>query len=379
MPACAKPSTHSRFHARARRAAARRGRARQRRRLRPRRHDGDGPHHAAAAAGHARAARLLASRLHAHHECARAVSRSSTRATPMSAVSCRSPTTSARGSTRCGPSRARRAAAVRPPRRRLRFHAAGWQDSLHFMEANLSGVGGIHLGPLAETLVMRDIVPTLLSHDPALAIELPRDQRDLFIQILIDHARSLGCHGRNLCAHRTEIRPKRPERAIAWSSTTARRHGIELTHADPRELGSSRRRGLLRRRCVDVAYRDYEVRDILDLEHELGKPLDAMRQLFKQNRMVSSLVGDFDHKSCWEILTDALAERYFSLEEPPLPPPRAVDAHRRRRRTTTPHGPRRPPRIPSRTPRGTGDEAEPLLRRRGVTSAPPHRSAIGRS
>ena len=29
-----------------------------------------------------------------------------------------------------------------------------------------------------------------------------------------------------------------------------------------------------------------------------------MRALFRQNRMVSSIGGDFDHKSCWEILTD---------------------------------------------------------------------------
>ena len=39
------------------------------------------------------------------------------------------------------------------------FTSARWQDSLKFMEPNLSGVGGIHLGPLAETLVMRDVVP----------------------------------------------------------------------------------------------------------------------------------------------------------------------------------------------------------------------------
>ena len=47
------------------------------------------------------------------------------------------------------------------------FTSARWQDSLRFMEPNLSGVGGIHLGPLSETLVMRDVVPHVQSHDPA--------------------------------------------------------------------------------------------------------------------------------------------------------------------------------------------------------------------
>src|SRR5262249_6951677 len=61
---------------------------------------------------------------------------------------------------------------------------------------------------------------------------------------------------------------------------------------------------------------DYETRDLLALEGELGRPMEAMRLLFRQNRIVSSLAGDFDHKSCWEMLTDpALAERLFSMEE----------------------------------------------------------------
>ena len=58
------------------------------------------------------------------------------------------------------------------------FTGAGWQDSLHFMEPNLTSVGGIHYAPVAEQLVMRDVLPTLLAHDPRLVVELPRDQRD---------------------------------------------------------------------------------------------------------------------------------------------------------------------------------------------------------
>ncbi|HUO67040.1 MAG TPA: hypothetical protein VMV37_05860, partial [Gammaproteobacteria bacterium] len=65
------------------------------------------------------------------------------------------------------------------------FTSARWQDSLRFMEPNLSGVGGIHMGPLAETLLMRDVVPTIQAHDPSLVLELPRDQRDLFLQVLL--------------------------------------------------------------------------------------------------------------------------------------------------------------------------------------------------
>ena len=59
-----------------------------------------------------------------------------------------------------------------------------------------------------------------------------------------------------------------------------------------------------------------------------------MRALFRQNRIVSSIGGDLDHKSCWEILTDdALADAHFTAaERSTVPPPRAVDARRERAR-----------------------------------------------
>jgi carboxypeptidase Taq len=196
------------------------------------------------------------------------------------------------------------------------FTAAGWQDTLHFMEANLSGVGGINYSPLAEELVMRDIVPTLLAHDPALRIELPRDQRDLFIQVLIDHARAIGRDTCRLCF----IEPKYAEDGIneqsVLSGYLAKRHNLTISHADPVELRIKDGEVYYGDDCVDVAYRDYETRDLIELEAEQDKPLEAMRLLFRQNRIISSLVGDFDHKSCWEILTDpAIAEKYFSAEE----------------------------------------------------------------
>src|SRR6185436_9188989 len=91
---------------------------------------------------------------------------------------------------------------------------------------------------------------------------------------------------------------------------------IVLRHADPRELRLDGDEVYYEDALVDVAYRDYEIRDLLALEREEGRPLDAIRALFRQNRMVSSIAGDLDHKSCWEVLTtDELASRYFSVAE----------------------------------------------------------------
>src|SRR5581483_8027017 len=44
--------------------------------------------------------------------------------------------------------------------------------------------------------------------------------------------------------------------------------------------------------------------------------LEGMRLLFRENRIISSLVGDFDHKSGFEILTDRnVAERLFTPDD----------------------------------------------------------------
>jgi carboxypeptidase Taq len=196
------------------------------------------------------------------------------------------------------------------------FTAAGWQDSLHFMEPNLSGVGGTHFAPVAEQLVMRNILPTLLGHDPGLVVELPRDQRDLFIQVLIDHARTIGRNSCQLCFVEPKYVHDGPNEQSALIDFLSRRHDLTIAHADPRELRVKRDEVFYEDVRIDVVYRDYEMRELVALEKESGRPLDGMRLLFRQNRVVSSIVGDFDHKSCFEILTDpVLSEQYFGADD----------------------------------------------------------------
>ena len=196
------------------------------------------------------------------------------------------------------------------------FTRAGWQDSLHFMEPNLSGVGGIHFAPVAEQLVMRDILPTLLGHDPGLVVELPRDQRDLFIQLLIDHARTIERDSCQLCFVEPKYVHDGPNEQSVLIDFLSRRHDLTIAHADPRELRVKGNEVFYEDVRIDVAYRDYEMRELVALEKESGRQLDGMRLLFRQNRVVSSIVGDFDHKSCFEILTDpVLSEQYFGADD----------------------------------------------------------------
>jgi carboxypeptidase Taq len=196
------------------------------------------------------------------------------------------------------------------------FSGAGWRESLQFMEPNLSGVGGIHYGPLAEELVMRDVVPTILAHDPYLQIELPRDQRELFLQMLLDHAQAIGRPRANLCFIEPKYTPGGSNEQPALVRYVGSKHDGTVVHADPRELRLVGDEVYYEDVRVDVAYRDYETRDLIALGQAEGHDLAGMRALFRQNRVVSSIGADFDHKSCWEVLTDeTIAARYFTAEE----------------------------------------------------------------
>jgi len=197
----------------------------------------------------------------------------------------------------------------------VEFTSPMWKESLWFMEPNLSGVGGIHFGPTCEQLLAELVVPVIVASDPALKMEVGPDLRELFIQELLDHGQAIGATGQNLCF----IEPKYSGEGIAEQTTLVdyylERHGLKISHADPRELHLRNGNVWCQDTEIDIAYRDYEVRDLIRLEAEQGVDLAPMRALFKQNRIVSSMVGEFDHKSCWEVLTDPRLAQFFTAEE----------------------------------------------------------------
>src|SRR5437870_1762474 len=47
---------------------------------------------------------------------------------------------------------------------------------------------------------------------------------------------------------------------------------------------------------------------------EMSNPfgVKAVRTAFRRNQVVSSLAGDFDHKSCWELFTDDRFGHFFT-------------------------------------------------------------------
>jgi hypothetical protein len=195
------------------------------------------------------------------------------------------------------------------------FTSPMWKSTLRFMEPNLSGIGGLYLVPAAERLVRDVVLPRLQKRDPELQLELGPDIRELLMQEIREHLEAIGRPARTVCF----VEPKYAVSGIDEQQEVAayiRQHfGLRVLHADPSELELRGAEVLHDGEAIDLVYRDYPVADLLQLA-ATGADVRPMRELFRQNRVISSITAELDQKSCWEVFTDArIAERHFHTDE----------------------------------------------------------------
>jgi len=151
--------------------------------------------------------------------------------------------------------------------------------------------------------------------DGQLQLELAHDVRELLMQEMLDHLEAIGRTSRNIAFVEPKYAGSGPDEQEALARYYHDRFGTKVLHADPAELTIDDGEVIYNGVVVDLAYRDYEVRDLLALGAK-GGDIEPMRLLFRQNRVVSSITADFDQKSSFELLTDPrFAQRHFSAEE----------------------------------------------------------------
>jgi hypothetical protein len=158
-------------------------------------------------------------------------------------------------------------------------------------------------------------MPVLQAHDDKLRLEVGQDIRQLLMQEVLDHLEAMGRSGRHVCFVEPKYAGSGPDEQEALATYFHERYGMTITHADPRELTMAGDEVYYDGSPIDLAYRDYAVYDLIDLEKE-GVNVEPMRALFRQNRIISSIGAEIDQKSCWEVLTDPeLTRKYFSTDE----------------------------------------------------------------
>lgn len=197
------------------------------------------------------------------------------------------------------------------------FISPMWKDSLKFVEPNMSGIGGLHLVPTCERILEEIVLPVLHARDPKLHLELGKDIRELLMQEVLDHLEALGRPGQNqnLCFIEPKYAGSGPDEQEALAQYFHDRHGTKIMHADPAELTLKHGEVYYEGEPVAIGYRDYPVLDLIALEKK-GVDVEPMKQLFRTNRIISSITAELDQKSCWEVLTDPqIAQKYFSADE----------------------------------------------------------------
>jgi hypothetical protein len=195
------------------------------------------------------------------------------------------------------------------------FTSPMWKESLRFLEPNLSGIGGLHLVPAAEQMVAELVLPLLRANDPELQLEVGADIRQLLMQEVLEQLEALRRPARNLCFVEPKYAGSGPDEQEALAQYFHDRFGLKLMHADPAELTLVKDEVYYNGDPVDLAYRDYAVSDLMDLERA-GVNVEPMRVLFRQNRLISSIGAELDQKSCWEVLTDPqVTHKYFNADE----------------------------------------------------------------
>jgi hypothetical protein len=135
------------------------------------------------------------------------------------------------------------------------------------------------------------------------------------MQEIREHLESIRRPARTVCF----VEPKYSGSGIDEQEGVAdyiREHfGLRVLHADPSELELRGAEVSYGGEVIDVVYRDYTVADLIELG-KTGVDVRPMRELFRQNRVISSITAELDQKSCWEVFTDArLAERHFNSDE----------------------------------------------------------------
>jgi hypothetical protein len=160
---------------------------------------------------------------------------------------------------------------------------------------------------------MKVVVPAMQKQAPALVLKPQDDMRQLLLEQLTVHARHIRKRRINTAFLQERDAVGGPNE-FPYLVDYFKAQGIPAVLVDPRDLhlkGDELRAGDL---PIDVIYRDAEIGEYIALEEE-GADVSALKEAFLRNQVVSSIAGEFDHKSTFEVLTTPELAAHFTLKQ----------------------------------------------------------------
>lgn len=197
------------------------------------------------------------------------------------------------------------------------FTSPTWKETLSFVEPNLVGVGGIVIIPGAERVLLDTVIPVLQQVAPDLRLESNEDCRELFLREMQDHLEQIGRPDGVIAVVDAKYSGDGPAELSRLAEYYIQ-SGHNVVYVDPTELVVRTVDGepevFYEDQRIDLVYRDYSLIDFINLADDGGDP-EVAKLLFRRNQMVSSMAGDFDHKSTFELLTDTRFSQFFTPSE----------------------------------------------------------------
>ncbi len=184
-------------------------------------------------------------------------------------------------------------------------------STFQIIEFNAVGVGCIHLMPAVTEMLQRHLLSRLEQKIPNVTLAAPADYRRLLLGELQAHAKGLG---RPECrVGFVERRESVPGGADEFSQIAAffEAQGVKTVIGDPREVVKENGKFSLKGQEIDVVYRDFQIEEVVSIKTH-GGSTEGIEAAFVKNRVVSTVFGEFDHKSLCELLTNPEFARYFS-------------------------------------------------------------------
>ncbi len=179
------------------------------------------------------------------------------------------------------------------------------------IEFNSVGVGCIYLTPAATELLQEWLLPRMKEVLSDVALVPPSDYRQLLLAELQQHARAIDRPGDRVgLVERRETTPGGCDEFTFIASFFGSK-GVTALMGDPREIEHKDDRLHLRGEPVDVLYRDFQLEEVVSIKTH-GGSVEGIEEAFARNQVVSTVFGEFDHKSLCELLSNPDFSGYFS-------------------------------------------------------------------
>lgn len=186
--------------------------------------------------------------------------------------------------------------------------------SFQVIEFNAVGIGCVYLAPTATDLIQEHLFPHLKEILPIAALAAPVDYRQLLLQDLQAHSKALE---RSTCrvalVERRETVPGGVDE-FAQMLPYFQDHDAPAAVGDPRDLEHRDGEFFLKGNPIDIVYRDFQLEEVVSIKTH-GGSVEGMEAAFAQNRVVSTVFGEFDHKSLCELLTNPEFSHYLTPQE----------------------------------------------------------------